>query len=154
MVPFIPDSERGGGGYRIIRPSSGGRDAPLEGRGRQKALWGSAEACRGGLLLMLFPPVISPVRLSGYHMVLPWAPARWNLSSHRFANSCCTAQRSGKMHSCCCCFPCFHPSHLSCCFFSLPPTHPHPFCSLLSSRTMRTLSMRSRPAARRPARKK
>lgn len=24
---------------------------------------------------MLFPPVISPVRLSGYHMVLPWAPA-------------------------------------------------------------------------------
>lgn len=43
----------------------------------------------------------------------------------------------------------FHPSHLSLCS---PP--PRLFCSSLSSRTMRTLLMRSRLAACRPARKK
>lgn len=117
----------------------------------QKALWGCAEACRGGLLFMLFlllsprpPQWIShgPTLGPALESVIP---PFCQLMLH------CSAERQNAFLLLL--FPFFHPSHLSRCFFS-PPPPPHPFCSSLSSRTMRTLSMRSRLAARRPARKK
>lgn len=110
MVPF-PWLWKGG--CRIIRPSSGGRDAPLEGR-EQKALWGCAEACRGGLLFMLFlllsprpPQWIShgPTLGPALESVIP---PFCQLMLH------CSAERQNAFLLLL--FPFFHPSHLSWCF--------------------------------------
>lgn len=87
-----------------------------------------------------------PDRLSGYLMVLPWAHCRichpTVLPTHVALLS-----RAAK------CILAIAVSLLSS-ISPFPVSPPRLFCSSLSSRTMRTLLMRSRLAACRPARKK
>lgn len=128
-------------GCCIIRTSGSSREhaVGLE----AEALWWCAEACRGGLLFMplsCFPPPCHVV-LSRAHCgcsrptVLPTLAALFNRAG-RFVLAVAV----------------FLPPFVHLTFLCASP--PLFFCSSLSSRTMQTLLMRSRPAALRPVRKK
>lgn len=103
-------------GCRIIRPASSSRECTgtLEAEGIVVVCWGMQRWAVISAFLLLSP---SPPQWISHGPTL--GPPQ-NLSFDRFANSCCTAQRSGKMHSRWCCFsssihltfPCVSPPPL------------------------------------------